>query len=207
MTEAEWLACSDPERMLVRLQTMGCLESNRKVCLLVYACSRRVWAWLDEEHQRDLEAYAAYADGLIADQPDGTPRTTRTTSCVPDLCVPLTYCEDVAEYASAKADGPANRATTRLEARVGQAALIRDIFGNPFHPSPELSAAVLGWGDRTVPRLAEGIYREGAFGRLPILADALLDAGCEDEELTQHCRSEGPHSRGCWAVDLILGRS
>jgi hypothetical protein len=193
--------------MLVRLQTMGLLESNRKVGLLVYACSRRVWAWLDEEYRRDLEAYAAYADGLIADEPKGAPRTTRSESCVRDLCVPLTYYEDVAEYSRVSADSPANRAATRLDERAGQAALFRDIFGNPFHPSPELPAAVLGWGDRAVPRLAEGVYTEGAFGRLPILADALLDAGCEDEELTQHCRAEGPHSRGCWAVDLILGRS
>ena len=46
-----------------------------------------------------------------------------------------------------------------------------------------------------------------AFGRLPILADALLDAGCDNEELIAHCRSAGPHVRGCWAIDLILGKS
>jgi hypothetical protein len=66
---------------------------------------------------------------------------------------------------------------------------------------------VLTWNDGTVRRLAEAIYEERAFGRLPILADALLDAGCDNEELIAHCRSEGPHVRGCWAVDLILGKS
>jgi hypothetical protein len=77
-----------------------------------------------------------------------------------------------------------------------------------------LPAAVLAWNDRTVPRLAEAVYHElrlpeGTFdtARLAILADALLDAGCEDEEVIQHCRSEGPHVRGCWAVDLILGKT
>jgi hypothetical protein len=58
-----------------------------------------------------------------------------------------------------------------------------------------------------VRRIAEGIYEERAFDRLPILADALLDAGCDNEELIAHSRSEGPHVRGCWAVDLILGKS
>jgi hypothetical protein len=87
------------------------------------------------------------------------------------------------------------------------------IVGNPFRPSPLLPAAVLGWNDRTVHRLAQAIYDdrklpEGTFdaGRLAILADALLDAGCDDEALMQHCREPGPHVRGCWAVDLILGK-
>ena len=85
-------------------------------------------------------------------------------------------------------------------------ACVRDIFLNPFRPSPCLPPAVLCWNDGTVYRLAQGIYDERAFDRLPILADALLDAGCDDEDLIAHCRSAGPHVRGCWAVDLILGK-
>jgi hypothetical protein len=64
-----------------------------------------------------------------------------------------------------------------------------------------------------VRHLAEGIYEERQMpvgtldtARLAILADALIDAGCDDAELIQHCRSAGPHVRGCWAVDLILGK-
>jgi hypothetical protein len=53
--------------------------------------------------------------------------------------------------------------------------------------------------------LAVGIYEERAFGRLPILHDALPDAGCNDEDILAHCRSEGPHVRGCWVIDQILG--
>ena len=90
--------------------------------------------------------------------------------------------------------------------------LLRDIFGNPFRPSPPLPAAILVWNDGTIRRLAEGIYEERQMpegtldtARLAVLADALLDAGCDDEELRRHCRSEGPHVRGCWVVDLILG--
>jgi hypothetical protein len=90
--------------------------------------------------------------------------------------------------------------------RATQAALLRDVLGNPFRPSPRLPHAVFAWNDRTSPRIAEHIYEERAFDRLPILADALLDAGCEDEELIGHCRSQGPHVRGCWAIDLLLGK-
>jgi len=88
-----------------------------------------------------------------------------------------------------------------------RADLLREIIGNPFRPSPPLQPAVLGWNDGTVRRIAEAIATDQAYDRLPILADALLDAGCDNEELLAHCRSESPHVRGCWAMDLILGRS
>jgi hypothetical protein len=95
-----------------------------------------------------------------------------------------------------------------------QARLVRCIFGNPFGPSPPLPAAVLAWSDRTVPRLAQAAYDYRRLpestldpARLGILADALLDAGCGDEELLAHLRSAGPHVRGCFAIDVILGKS
>jgi hypothetical protein len=93
-----------------------------------------------------------------------------------------------------------------------QAVLARCIF-KPFRPSLPLPPEVLAWNDGTVRRLAEAIYDERQMpeatldtARLAILADALLDAGCDDEALIQHCREPGPHVRGCWAVDLILGK-
>jgi hypothetical protein len=95
--------------------------------------------------------------------------------------------------------------TARPE-RLSQAHLLCDIFGNPFRPCHPLPVAVLAWNDGTVRRIAAGIYEQRAFDRLPILVDALLDAGCHDEELLAHCRGAGPHVKGCWAVDLILGR-
>jgi hypothetical protein len=95
-----------------------------------------------------------------------------------------------------------------------QAFLVRSIFGNPYRPSPALPSAVLAWNDRTIPRLAEAVYDDRQMpagtldpGHLAILADALLDAGCDDEALLAHLRSPGPHVRGCWAVDLILRKS
>ena len=80
-------------------------------------------------------------------------------------------------------------------------SILRDIFGNPFRPI----TFNLSWLTSTVVSLANGIYQDKAFDRMPIVADALQDAGCDNEEILQHCRGPGPHVRGCWAVGLILG--
>jgi hypothetical protein len=83
--------------------------------------------------------------------------------------------------------------------------LFRCIAGNPFRPVTG-NPAWLAWSGGTTPRLAQAIYDERAFGRLPVLADALEDAGCADAEILGHCRGPGPHARGCWVVDLLLGK-
>ena len=87
--------------------------------------------------------------------------------------------------------------------RLGQAELLRDIFGNPFRPV----AFHPRWRTADVLGLARGIYDDRAFDRLPLLADALMEVGCADEQVLGHCRSDGPHVRGCWVVDLVLGKS
>ncbi len=86
-----------------------------------------------------------------------------------------------------------------------QAALVRDVFGNPFRPAAA-DPAWQTWHAGTIPRLAEGIYQERAFDRLPVLADALEEAGCADPAILAHCREPGEHVRGCWVVDLLLGK-
>jgi hypothetical protein len=81
-------------------------------------------------------------------------------------------------------------------------SLLRDIFGNPFRPitfSPE-------WRTDTAIALARQMYDSRDFSAMPILADALQDAGCDSEDVLNHCRGEGPHVRGCWVVDLVLGK-
>jgi hypothetical protein len=81
--------------------------------------------------------------------------------------------------------------------------LARCIFGIAFlrwFPDPR-------WLTTTVVDLAAAIYEERSFVNLPILADALMDAGCDSAEVLDHCRSEGPHARGCWVVDAILGKA
>jgi hypothetical protein len=91
----------------------------------------------------------------------------------------------------------------RVQMHLQQAMFARDVIGNPFRPV----AFDPSWRTSTVVALAEGIDREYAFDRLPLLADALTDAGCNDEHILEHCRSDGPHVRGCWVVELVLGRS
>jgi hypothetical protein len=83
--------------------------------------------------------------------------------------------------------------------------LLRDIFGNPFRP-PAVRPAWLSWNEGTVRKLAQAIYEERRFQGLPILADALEEAGCDDAELLAHCRTGGEHVPGCWTVDSLLSR-
>jgi hypothetical protein len=87
--------------------------------------------------------------------------------------------------------------------RSAQADLIRDIFGNPFQPV----AFDPSWRTESVVGLARGMYESRDFGPIPVLADALEDAGCADADVLGHCRGPGPHVRGCWVVDLVLGKA
>jgi hypothetical protein len=96
--------------------------------------------------------------------------------------------------------------TIHAQYREPHAALLRDIFGNPFRPRPSVKPAWLTWKGGIICKLAQAIYDERAFDRMPILADALEDAGCDNADILAHCRSEGPHVRGCWVVDLLLGK-
>jgi hypothetical protein len=86
-------------------------------------------------------------------------------------------------------------------------SILRCVFGNPFRRARTLQAAWLERGEGTVGRLAATLYDERSFDRLSLLADALEDAGCTDAELLGHLRGPGTHVRGCWAVDLALGKS
>jgi hypothetical protein len=90
--------------------------------------------------------------------------------------------------------------------------LLRDVAGDPFRPAA-VDPAWLAWDDGLVVRLAKAAYDnpvlpEGALdaARVGVLADALEEAGCEDETALAHCRGGGPHVRGCWVLDLLLGR-
>ena len=82
------------------------------------------------------------------------------------------------------------------------AVYLRDIFGNPFRPVAFSPA----WRTDTTVALAGRMYEERDFSAMPILADALEDAGCTDPDLLGHLRGSGPHVRGCWVVDLVLGK-
>lgn len=102
-----------------------------------------------------------------------------------------------------------------------QAALLRDLMGNPWRPWQcrcdaevghycewcEVRASWCLWNNCTVPRMAAAIYQERRWEDMPILADALEDSGATDPDILAHCRSGDPHARGCWVVDLLLGKS
>jgi hypothetical protein len=114
----------------------------------------------------------------------------------------LKNAEAVAEFAS--------YAVPDLGLRYGperdnQCKLIRCIFGNPFPAIPR-AGPWLSWNGGVIALMARAIYAEGAFDRLPVLADALEEAGCGDAEILGHCRTSGPHARGCWVLDQALGK-
>ncbi len=80
--------------------------------------------------------------------------------------------------------------------------VVWEVVGNPLRPPPRNPS----WLTDDVLALAGGIYEELAFDRMPILADALQDAGCDNDAILGRCRGDGPHVRGCWVVDLVLGK-
>jgi hypothetical protein len=86
--------------------------------------------------------------------------------------------------------------------QAGQSDIIRDIFCNPFRPvtfDPP-------WRSDTAVAIARQMYESRDFFAMPVFADALQDAGCDSADILDHCRGSGQHVRGCWVVDLILGR-
>jgi hypothetical protein len=96
------------------------------------------------------------------------------------------------------------RTGSSIDFKAAQCALIRDIFGNPFRPV----AFDPAWRTDTAVSLAKHMYENRDFSAMPILADALQDAGCDSDDILSHCRDEKqPHVRGCWVVDLVLGKA
>ena len=89
------------------------------------------------------------------------------------------------------------------KAQKSLADLLREIVRFPLSPL----ALDPRWRTSDVVGLARAIYNDRAFQRMPILADALMDAGCENEDIIDHCRGDGPHVRGCWVVDLVLDKT
>jgi hypothetical protein len=95
----------------------------------------------------------------------------------------------------------------RAEAREkkAQADLLRELFGTAFGSST-VALPWLTWGAGTIPAIAHRIYEERRFADLPILADALEEAGCTDESILDHCRKPAEHVPGCWVLDLLLDK-
>ncbi|WP_232069842.1 hypothetical protein [Gemmata massiliana] len=154
--------------------------------------------------------HAAEAAAQTAGSPfdDETPYIFRTIDVARSTS--FVFSSDVVEAALSSGSGYASRdeeraasESARKAEEIKQAHFLRDVVGNPFRPVTFDSS----WLTSTVSALAAGIYTESAFDRLPILADALQDAGCDNEDILTHFRSDGPHVKGCWALDLVLGKA
>jgi hypothetical protein len=242
MTEGEWLACNDPQRMVIPLKGK---VSNRKIRLFLVACARLVWNQIPDaslrtgvepddprydwlamamEMRRAVEVGEKYADGLALASERESSNTQlgrhsllmQTTIHQVARMMGLTYNHFTAIFGlcfcAVLPRSGLNRLETTDHWQAGllltaqhQPSLLRDIIGNPLRPV-FIDPSCLAWNDAIIPSIAEGIYAERAFGRMPILHDALLDAGCNDEVLLSHCRNPEGHVRGCWALDLILGK-
>jgi hypothetical protein len=213
VNEAEWLACTDAPRMLRATRgRAGERELARLIDAILGRAARRPaegpYGLLVEAGRRysqdrstrgELEeahrAFAAAFRAAGAQVPPELLDPLRADCIVWDYWGHLRWLAGLLVDA---AGGPVGMAE--------KAGLLRCLVGNPFRPSPVADPAWLAWNGGTVRKLAEAIYDERAFDRLPVLADALEDAGCSDPELLGHLRGPGPHARGCWAVDLILGK-
>ena len=215
MSEAEWLACDDRQPML---ETFRGMLSDRKLRLFACACCRRIWQLLPEESKKAVIMAERYADGSAsaeelgsaqerafdaATNSDGEAAWWATHANAFYSGFDASYCAAGREAVLGWPGRNDHDDVAFVREHAESADILRDILGNPFRPV-SLDPA---WLTSTVITLARGIYDERAFDRLPILADALEDAGCDNADILAHCRGDGPHVRGCWLVDLVLGKS
>jgi hypothetical protein len=232
MTEAKWLACAHPYQMLEFLRGRA---SERRLRLLLTACCRGFQPLLTDFRaaqaattaERDTAGLATKKElrmareGILSllqdklgwrnedidfhlESAEWWPHFEDSQKVNATLAVAIASWYVMADTLSHQ---EAEREVSRLAAAAperqdgNQCALLRDLF-NPFRP------VICGqsWRTPTVLGFAQSVYDQSAFDRLPILADALEDAGCTDAAILEHCRGPGPHVRGCWVVDLLLGK-
>lgn len=221
MTEEDWLTALPPA--LQNWWKTRRLKSLRKERLFGCACCRLLWPLLTNERYRQaVECSERYAD-------DGRCKpamvTARKQAAIATLREPALTTITGAGWRAADAtvlvahvgsdhvliNAPARAAVALVsygvkdldDARQEQAVLFRDIFGNPFRPV----AFDPAWRTEHTTGLALKMYDDREFGAMPILADALEEAGCDNADILAHCREPGVHVRGCWVVDLVLGKS
>ena len=205
----EWMAIADCEKMLGAISERG---APRKLRLFACACGRQLWQLLiDERSKIAVMTSESFADGQasISDLETARNDALEASELLEDRCVPggpidseeIWSAAEVAWEIASTHPHPWHVAYA-VKNPAKCAHLLGDVFGNPFRPV----AFDPAWRSSTVASLAEAIYAERAFDRLPILADALEDAGCTSSDVLEHCRQPGEHVRGCWVVDLVLGK-
>jgi hypothetical protein len=225
MTEAEWLAGGDVRVMLRSLRGRA---GDRKLRLFACACWQRLRHLLQDGHLRwFLGLLEAHADGLVPPQELWAARQAAWVA-LRSLRQGPPAAETREELAARRlvrwgahlnawtAAVEAGRTARGVAARIGEWAaaaetkfqcdLLHEVFGNPFRRAT-VDPSWLAWEGGTVPRLAGAVYEGRTFDQLPILGDALEEAGCTDVDVLAHCRQQpGAHVRGCWVLDLVLGR-
>jgi hypothetical protein len=223
MTEAEWLTGTDCRAMMRALRGRA---SDRKLRLFAAACWQRLRHLLQDGHLRwFLGLLEPHADGLVPPQEIAAARQAVWVAVQSLMQVRPTG--ETREQLAARRLGrwgadenawtaavEAGRTARGVAAQIGEWAaaaetkfqcdLLREVFGNPFR-RPAVDLAWLAWEGGTVARLAGAVYEGRSFDQLPILGDALEEAGCADAEMLAHCRQQpGAHVRGCWVLDLLL---
>jgi hypothetical protein len=202
MTEEQWQTASEPHAMLEFLQSSG-RTSQRKHRLFAVACSRRIWGWIDALGRTAVDAAENFADGLTGpEELRATRLACQGAGGQAAWYAAATNPTIAARNAARSAQAGAAIRGAEAEEILAQTALLREIFGNPFRPvtiNPP-------WLTLKVKTLAQCIYDDRAFDHLTSLAATLEEAGCNDTEILEHCRVPGSHVRGCWVVDLVLGK-
>jgi len=236
MTEAEWLSHDNTYRMLVympgkasdrKLRLLAVAWCRRAWGLFAEEHSRRAveLAERDIEGLADREAVGIAARGEAAAWMEILP-PERVAAAHPAHAAWAALTGGRRDSGAATANPPIDPADAIAEAghrlaiastdpgdvTPGQAAIVRCIFGNPFRPVA-VEPSWLAWRDRAVVKMAQAAYDDRLLpaghldpAGLAVLADALEDAGCTDADVLGHLRGPGPHVRGCWVVDLLLGK-
>jgi hypothetical protein len=228
MTDQEWMACTDSFRMV---QSLLGRASERKLRLFACACCRRVWHLMtDSRHRHAVEMAERFSDGLASEAEFGAAmqNVTALWANLPPHqeggWEPTHYMTGATSHLETGGSAPwaASYASRGLASLVGerdspgwisareaeaaaQCELLRDITGDPSRPF-HFDPAWLSGDGRPAVELVRGIDAEGRYGDLPMLAEKLERAGCRDGAVLSHCRGPGPHVRGCWVVDALLGR-
>ncbi len=229
MTEHYWLFCGEPTPLL---EFMKEKTSERKLRLFIVACCHRIPLQnLEEVSLKAIEVAERFADGTATEKELATAKNALITAygCDPwslqiidpeytpnDWAAAAASCAvfpsacpgGTADTASHRAAGASHDTTWKAEL-LWQAGIVRDLFGNPFRPIT-ISAS---WFTPSVLSLAKAAYDNHNLPsgtlhneRFAILADALEDAGCDNTSILNHCRQEDVHVRGCWLLDLLLGK-
>jgi hypothetical protein len=215
--EKHWLTETRPASLFYateRLPDRRKVRTARRLRLYACGCYRLVWDRIKLESIREaIVKTEEYADGEITHKeltryryPQGEPRTGSADDylrlSIGSLITPKVIPAHIAWLVRAALTPSRYEQVHKWEECPEQADLVRDVFGNPFRPV----AFDPAWRTSTAVAIARGMYEPRDFSAMPILADALQDAGCENADILDHCRGPGPHVRGCWVVDLVLGR-